>query len=298
MADMADDWAWDETLFVGTARYYARGRLPYAPGLADALAELLRPDGRGRLLDVGCGPGTLALALAPLFGETVGLDPDPGMIAEAAGQAAGSGVAGKTRWVRARAEELPAGLGEFTVVTFAQSFHWMDRERVAAIVREMLRPGGVLLHVSDLKTEDRPDRGLPHPAPPHAEIAELVRDYLGPVRRAGRGLLPRGTPDGEAGIFARAGFSGPRRLVVPGGQLLERSLDDVVAGVFSMSYSAPHLFGTRREAFEADLRRLLRAASPSGLYSELQPGTEVFVWRKDVQKRSEGRSQGRSEERP
>lgn len=289
MADMADDWTWDETLFAGTAAYYARGRLPYAPGLADALSELLRPDGRGRLLDVGCGPGTLALALAPLFGETVGLDPDPGMIAEAAREAAGRGVADKTRWVKARAEELPAGLGEFTVVTFGQSFHWMDREPVAATVREMLRPGGVLLHVSDLKTEQRPDGDLPHPAPPHAEIAELVRDCLGPVRRAGRGLLPQGTPGGEAEIFARAGFSGPQHLVVPGGQLLERSQDDVVAGVFSMSYSAPHLFGTRREAFEADLRRLLRAASPSGLYSEVQPGTEVFVWRKDTEGRSDGR---------
>ncbi|MCH6161122.1 class I SAM-dependent methyltransferase [Streptomyces marispadix] len=284
---MAGDWRWDDTLFAGTAAYYARGRLPYAPGLADALAELLRLDGRGRLLDVGCGPGTLALALARLFREVVGVDPDRGMIAEAAREAAGRGVAGKALWVRARAEELPAGLGEFTVATFGQSFHWMDRGLVAATVRKMLRPGGALLHISDLKTEDRTAVGLPHPAPPHAKIAELVGDYLGPVRRAGRALLPQGTPDGEAEVFARAGFSGPQRLVVPGGQPLERSEDDVVAGVFSMSYSAPHLFGTRREAFEADLRRLLRAASPSGLYSELQPGTEVFVWRSGTEGCSE-----------
>ncbi|MFF3145823.1 SAM-dependent methyltransferase, partial [Streptomyces sp. NPDC057927] len=57
-------WEWDDTLFSGTAPYYRRGRLPYAPGLADVLAEVLRLDGRGRLIDVGCGPGTLALSLA------------------------------------------------------------------------------------------------------------------------------------------------------------------------------------------------------------------------------------------
>lgn len=33
-------WQWDGTLFRGAAAYYDRGRLPYAPNLADALREL------------------------------------------------------------------------------------------------------------------------------------------------------------------------------------------------------------------------------------------------------------------
>ncbi|MFJ8591791.1 class I SAM-dependent methyltransferase [Streptomyces sp. NPDC093598] len=278
---MVAGWEWDDTLFSGTAAHYARGRLPYAPGLADALAEALRLDGRGRLIDVGCGPGTVALGLAHLFGEIVGVDPDSGMIAEAGRGAAERGVAGKSRWVRARAETLPAGLGTFTVASFAQSFHWMDRDLVAATVRGMLRPGGALLHIADLKTEPRTADGLPHPPVPYAAVDELVKRYLGPVRRAGRGVLPHGTPGGEAEVFVRAGFAGPRRLVVPGGQALERTCDDVVDGVFSMSFSAPHLFGEGRADFEADLRRSLREASPSGRFSERGPSTEVFVWWRD-----------------
>ncbi|MEW1719306.1 methyltransferase domain-containing protein [Streptomyces sp. NPDC093109] len=278
---MTGDWEWDDTLFAGTAPYYRRGRLPYAPGLADVLAEVLRLDGRGRLIDVGCGPGTLALSLAHLFGETVGVDPDSGMIAEATREAAERGVTGKARWVRARAEELPAGLGTFTVAAFGQSFHWMDRDLVAATTRDMLRPGGALVHIADLKTETRTVDGLPRPAAPYAAIEKLVGQYLGPVRRAGRGVLPQGTPGGEAAVLARAGFTGPERHVVPGGQPLERTADDVVAGVFSMSFSAPHLFGPRGAAFEADLRRLLREVSPSGRFSERGPSTEVFVWRND-----------------
>lgn len=265
----------------GFGRLLPAGRLPYAPGLADALADALRLDGRGRLLDVGCGPGTLALELARLFGEVVGVDPDDGMIAEAGRAAAEEAPAGKARWVRARAEELPAGLGTFTVAAFGQSFHWMDRDRVATAVRAMLRPGGAVVHVSDLKGEVRGVEGLPHPAVPYAAIDELVRRYLGPVRRAGQGVLPHGTPGGEAAVFARAGFAGPRRLVVPGGQLLERDGDDVVAGVFSMSFSAPHLFGTERDGFEAELRALLRQASASGRFSERRPGTEVHLWWRD-----------------
>ncbi|MGA4843928.1 class I SAM-dependent methyltransferase [Streptomyces sp. G45] len=278
---MAASWEWDDTLFAGTAPYYRRGRLPYAPGLAEVLAKALRLDGTGRLLDVGCGPGVLALDLAHLFREVVGLDPDGGMIAEAEREAARRAVTGAARWVRARAEELPAGLGAFTVVTFGQSFHWMDRDRVAATVRDLLEPGGALVHVADVKTDPVAPDGddLPHPAVPHDAVRDLVGRYLGPVRRAGRGTLPQGTPDGEAAVFARAGFTGPEHHVVPGGQALERTEDDAVAGVFSLSFSAPHLFGVRRAAFERDLRRLLREASPSGRFSVRQPGTEVFVWR-------------------
>ncbi|MFE4355732.1 class I SAM-dependent methyltransferase [Kitasatospora sp. NPDC056800] len=270
-----DAWSWDETLFAGTAAHYTRGRLPYAPGLAEALAGALGLDGRGRLLDVGCGPGTLALGLAHLFDEVVGVDPDAGMIAEARRVGAEEP---KATWVRARAEELPPGLGTFTLAVFGQSFHWMDRDLVAATVRRMLRPGGALAHVSDLKGEPRPTEGLPHPPVPYAAIDGLVRRYLGPVRRAGQGLLPHGTPGDEAAVLARAGFAGPQRIVVPGGRPLERTADDAVAGVFALSFSAPHLFAERRPAFEADLRRLLARTSPSGLFSERQPSSEVFIW--------------------
>ncbi|GGQ51853.1 class I SAM-dependent methyltransferase [Streptomyces asoensis] len=278
---MADGWEWDETLFAGTAAHYRRGRLPYAPGLAEALARVLRPDGRGRLVDMGCGPGILALDLAPLFAEVVGVDPDADMLAEAGREAAARRTGARVRWVRARAEELPPDLGTFDVATFGQSFHWMDRARVAAATRDLLGPGGTLVHVSDLRTGTPAAGALPYPEVPGAAIRDLVTRYLGPVRRAGRGVLPEGTPGGEAAVLARAGFTGPRRLVVPGGQLLRRTPDDVVAEVFSMSFSAPHLFGPRRAAFEADLRRLLREASATGLFSARGPGTEVFFWGTD-----------------
>lgn len=257
-------WEWDPSLYSGSAGYYARGRAAYPPELAEAFVAELGLDGSGRLLDVGCGPGSLTLLLAGSFEEAVGLDADEGMLAEA------RRLSGACRWVHRRAEELPAGLGRFRLVTFAQSFHWFDRPRVAAAVRGMLDPGGVCAHVHAATHE-----GVG--SVPRVEIAELVREYLGAVRRAGQGTLPRGTPGGEAEIYRGAGFRGPRRFTVPG-RVVTRTVDEVVAGVFSLSSSAPHLFGERRAEFEAGLRELLERASPAGVFTERLREIAVDLW--------------------
>ena len=92
--------------------------------------------------------------------------------------------------------------------------------------------------------------------------------YLGPVPRAGRGTLPSGPRPGEDEILRTAGFAGPTWVVLEPGAV-ERTEDEVVASVFSLSGSTPHLFGERREEFERDLRALLRQVSPDGRFSEL-----------------------------
>lgn len=277
---MPEGWRWDETLYLGSAPYYLRGRLPYAPGVADSVARALALDGRGRLIDIGCGPGIVALLLAPRFAEVVGVDADQAMLTEADRRATETGV-GNARWVRARGEALPFGDASCRVATFAQSFHWLERDRAAAGVFDLLQPGGAVVHISDVKEECQdPGDASPHPRPPLAAIADLVRAYLGPVRRAGQGVLRHGTPGDEAAVFHRAGFVGPQRRLVPATGLLVRGADDIVAWVASLSSSAPHLFGERRDRFEHDLRRLLRDASPTGRFAQPLPDTEIFVWRR------------------
>lgn len=262
-----EDWTWDETVFEGTAEYYRRGRKPYAPGLAEALAEHLDLDGRPRLLDVGCGPGTVALLFAHLFDRVVGLDPDAGMITEAKRAVVDKGI-DNIAWVRMRAEELPGSLGSFRVISFGQSFHWMDRPRVAATVRGMLDRDGAVVQVDLWHTSppDQPQRNGPHPAVPEAAIDELRRRWLGPHRRAGQGWRDT-SPSGEDEVFQSAGFVPEEIVMVPDDRLLTRTVDEVVAWVLSTSSTAPHLFGDRLDGFVEDLRSLLRAASPDGLFT-------------------------------
>lgn len=275
---MQAPWSWDETLYEGSAAYYRGGRLAYPNAVAHAFAVELGLDGTQRLLDVGCGPGSLTLLLAPLVADAVGVDADGGMVAAATAEAERTGV-DNVRWLHLRAEALPAGLGRFDVVTFAQSFHWLERAPVAVAVRRMLDPRGACVHVQ--ATTHRGDHSadpLPYPRPPHAQIAELVREYLGPVRRAGQGRLPGGSASGEAEILRSAGFAGPDRVDLATAEVVVRSADDIVAATFSLSSAAPHLFGARAAGFERDLRRLLQRSSPAGRFAERTRDIALDIW--------------------
>lgn len=276
-----ETWQWDETLFEGAAAFYTKGRLPYAPGLAEVVREVLGLDGSGRLLDVGCGPGTVALRLSHLFSAVVGLDPDSGMLAEAARIAGELGISHAT-WVRKRAEELPAGLGGFRLVTFAASFHWMDRPKVAGAVRSMLVHGGAAMQVDAPAYRPLEDHGLSismtNPPPPMERIEELSRRYLGPGRRAGR-TIRNTSPGGEDAVFQAAGFAPAVTVTVPDGRVWLRAPDDIVANVFSSSSTVPGLFGDRLAQFELDLRRILAEESPSGRFSVILPDNILRIWR-------------------
>jgi SAM-dependent methyltransferase len=240
------DWVWDETLFRGSAEHYARGRIPYPLGIADAL-DL---DGTERLLDVGCGPGSLTHLLAPFVAEAIGIDADADMV-----RAAAKTAAPNVRFLRLRAEELPAGLGTFDVITLAQSFHWFETEEVARTLSEMLEADGMLVHVG--ATTHEGDGNVPR-----EEIDELITRWLGTSRRAGQGVRPEPRRGIHNDIYGRVGLRRVREIEVRRDEAIARSEDDVVASVFSQSSSAPHLFGGRVGEFEAELRALLRGRGP------------------------------------
>jgi SAM-dependent methyltransferase len=270
---------YDPTLFEGAAAHYGHGRPPYSPQLEEVLVEELQLDGSGRLLDGGCGPGILTVRLAHLFEEAVGLDPDPGMLAEGRRVADERGIA-NIRWIRARAEELPdAAPGPYRLVTFGQSFHWTDEARVAETVYDLLEAGGALALVVHT-VEGRPEPPSPgQPRIPHDEIRALVEKYLGSSRRAGQGVAPVRNHRFED-VLVRTRFGAPQALFVPGIPDLLRDSESVLAGYLSMSSSAPHLFGDCLDDFAAEVRELLAARSPEGVFWDWPGDTEVVVARK------------------
>jgi SAM-dependent methyltransferase len=269
---------YDPTIYGGAAVHYRYGRPPYSPELEPLLAEELGLDGSGRLLDIGCGPGILTVRLARLFGEAVGLDPDPGMLAEGRRAAEERGIANIT-WVQAVAEDLPGvAPGPYRMVTFGSSFWWTDEFRVTETVYDMLEPGGAMVLVKHQPAE-RPALPSPGVPPiPHAEIEALVGKYLGSARRAGQGAPPVHGADED--MVARTRFGVPRVIFIPGIPDLVRDTESVLSGYFSFSWSAPHLFGDRVEAFAAEMRELLRERSPEGVFWDWPGNTKVVLARK------------------
>lgn len=100
-----------------------------------------------RVLDVGCGTGRHALALAAQDAEVVGLDPAPEMIDRAREKAQAQGLSVDLR--RAPIDALPADLGHFDLVLCCLVLsHVSDLSRAVANLTSRVRPGGRLI-VSD-----------------------------------------------------------------------------------------------------------------------------------------------------
>ncbi len=95
-----------------------------------------------RVLDVGCGTGTLAGMLRKEGIQTVGLDPSPGMIRVSSGIPRDSFAL-----VRGRGEGLPFPAGSFQGVIFSMVFHENPIPRRREMLEEALRvldPRGTL----------------------------------------------------------------------------------------------------------------------------------------------------------
>jgi hypothetical protein len=91
-------------------------------------------------------------------------------------------------------------------------------------------------------------------------------------------LLSAETADREHEVWRAVGFRGPQPIEIPGA-VVERTSDQIVASIFSLSSSTPHMFGEHGEAFEADLRQLLHDANPADLFSEQMRAIAADIWR-------------------
>jgi SAM-dependent methyltransferase len=113
----------------------------YSPELATALITVARV-GRGqRALDVGCGTGALAQALAARLGagSVAAVDTSPASVDTCARRVLGADVR------VARAEDLPFADGEFDAALAQLVVPWMsDPRRGVAEMRRVVRPGGVV----------------------------------------------------------------------------------------------------------------------------------------------------------
>jgi SAM-dependent methyltransferase len=113
----------------------------YSPELAGALIAVAGVERGQRALDVGCGPGALAQALAALLGadSVAAIDPSRASVETCALRVPGADVRVGC------AEQLPFGDGEFDAALAQLVVPWMsDPARGVAEMCRVVHPGGVV----------------------------------------------------------------------------------------------------------------------------------------------------------
>ena len=259
------DWAWDPSLYEGSAPHYAVGRMAYPAALADALRDALGLD------------GTRSSARRRLRAG----------VPDAPARASGRVRRGGRRRPRDDRRGAPLGCGRDRVATAARRGAARGPRHVpAGHVRAVVpldgsaagRPGGP----PDDRARWRVGARLRDDAPRcrWRRRAAAPATAVGRDRRAGR-RVPRAGPSGGPGLAAdrdargRGGRHARRRLP------RDRSGSRWCAATWwsaRRSRSCPPCTrcparrrtcsASRLQEFDDDLRRLLRSASPDGTFAE------------------------------
>lgn len=130
--------------FAKTAERIAELQDARAAVLAERVREFVLPNGDERALDAGTGAGALALALAPLVREVVGVDVVPELLEQARKRAA---AFPNVSFLEADATALPFDLGSFDLACSVRTLHHIRRPElaVAELARVTRRDGHVFV---------------------------------------------------------------------------------------------------------------------------------------------------------
>ncbi|MBW4050691.1 MAG: class I SAM-dependent methyltransferase [Proteobacteria bacterium] len=233
--------------FQSTVPFYTRYRLGYPPRLIERVIELTGMREGDSLLDLGTGPGLLAMPFAAAGMRVTAADPEPTMLAAAEEAARAAGVK-LTLW-GGGSDDLTPGMGPYRLVTMGRSFHWMDRAATLMRLDAIIAPGGAIALFHD-----------EHPKTAENRWADVLHDV---ANRYGRGdesvISERKAADyrSHESLLLASSFNELEAISIVIRKPI--SADELLGRALSMSTCSPEKLGPRLGAFEADLRGALAA---------------------------------------
>jgi SAM-dependent methyltransferase len=125
---------------------YERARPEYPPEAVDWLLPL----DATTVLDLGAGTGKLTRALAARGLEVFAVDPSSKMLDQLRAAVPGATVSLGT------AEDIPLADASVDAIVVGQAWHWVDQDAALPSVARVLRPGGTLGLVWNVRDESVP----------------------------------------------------------------------------------------------------------------------------------------------
>ena len=139
--------------FTKTAEAFSTFAVRDTPEVLQEKVDFPRPQPTDAVLDVACGPGAFAIAIAPRVQLVRGVDLTPEMLRRARAHQAEKQIA-NAAFIQSEAEQLPFADGSFDLVSCQCSFHHLPKPQ--RVLREMVRvtkPEGRLLIIDPLAPE-------------------------------------------------------------------------------------------------------------------------------------------------
>jgi len=248
--------AFEPHRFRSTVPFYAAYRVAYPDGLISFVAERCCLARDSSVLDLGCGPGQLAVAFARLGCAVTAMDPEPDMLAAAAKEATASGVS--VNLVEGSSYDLSASCGPFHLVVMGRSFHWMDRAATLRVLDQIIASNGAVVLFGD--------RRIATPGADWPSLLHQLSREFAPTSMTRRSYdNPAWAP--HETILLHSAFP---HLTLHGMTVARKlSIDDIVGLAYSRSSTSPAALGERRQAFEARLRADLTRLAADGLFKEI-----------------------------
>jgi trans-aconitate methyltransferase len=253
--------------FSSAIPHYINGRPPYAQRLIAKLAHETKLGESSRVLDLGCGPGSLTLPLSRYCGTTIGMDADAAMIAAAEQAAALAGL--PIEWRIGSSFDLADDLAPLDLVTIARAFHWMDRAATLQRLDGLVAPGG---SVALVNTELHPSGGTNW----HKAFEDLRKAH-GRFDDFYRWRKSEAWEE-HTSVLMRSTFSEVERISVF--EARTPDLDEIVARALSFSANSPAALGDDgRFSYEAQVRERMLAIAPDGRFPEIVESVAIIARR-------------------